>query len=201
MERTRRFCCLYHRASQPLVGKGSPLSIKSAIAIPFPDRYNRISIITKGGLRHGRCQRVPAASTNRIPAPGKGVTQEELAAALGVTNQAVSKGIRHLLPDIQLLPALAAYFEVTTDRLLGCENRTARKLRMQLRRLLDACPGKRFFPQLIGWPRSFTTASAGRWASSLGPPTSPFPGRTALFGAAPSVPNRKAPPSTTAERC
>lgn len=52
----------------------------------------------------------------------KGITQEELASSLGVTNQAVSKWESGVCcPDIQLLPALAAYFGVTVDRLLGCE--------------------------------------------------------------------------------
>lgn len=50
----------------------------------------------------------------------KGVTQEELAAELGVTAAAVSKWENgYTLPDILMLCALADYFEVTTDYLLG----------------------------------------------------------------------------------
>lgn len=50
----------------------------------------------------------------------KNVTQEELASELGVTAAAVSKWENnYTLPDILMLCALADYFEVTTDELLG----------------------------------------------------------------------------------
>lgn len=50
----------------------------------------------------------------------KNVTQEELAAQLGVTAAAVSKWENgYTLPDILMLSALADFFEVTTDELLG----------------------------------------------------------------------------------
>lgn len=52
----------------------------------------------------------------------KGMTQEELAAALGVTNQSVSKWENNICcPDIQLLPQIAELFGVSTDKLLGYE--------------------------------------------------------------------------------
>ena len=50
----------------------------------------------------------------------KNVTQEEMAAELGVTAAAVSKWENnYTLPDILMLCALADYFDVTTDELLG----------------------------------------------------------------------------------
>lgn len=50
----------------------------------------------------------------------KNVTQEELAAQLGVTAAAVSKWEKgYTFPDLLMLCALADYFEVTTDALLG----------------------------------------------------------------------------------
>ena len=50
----------------------------------------------------------------------KNIKQEELAAELGVTAAAVSKWENgYTLPDILMLCALADYFAVTTDELLG----------------------------------------------------------------------------------
>jgi len=53
----------------------------------------------------------------------KGLTQEQLANTLGVTNQSVSKWESgQCCPDIQLLPAIAELFEVSVDELLGCSS-------------------------------------------------------------------------------
>lgn len=50
----------------------------------------------------------------------KKVTQDEMAAELGVTAAAVSKWENnYTLPDILMLCAMADYFDVTTDALLG----------------------------------------------------------------------------------
>ena len=52
----------------------------------------------------------------------KHITQEDLAADLGVTAAAVSKWENgYTLPDVLMLCALADYFQVTTDCLLGRE--------------------------------------------------------------------------------
>ncbi len=54
----------------------------------------------------------------------KGITQKELAAVLGVTDQAVSKWESEICcPDIQLLPDIAEYFEVSVDELMGLDRR------------------------------------------------------------------------------
>jgi len=58
----------------------------------------------------------------------KGITQEDLAGHLGVTNQSVSKWeLAACCPDIQLLPAMADYFNVTIDELFGRVNTAVKK--------------------------------------------------------------------------
>lgn len=51
----------------------------------------------------------------------KGVTQEQLAEAVGVTPQAVSKWEMNGFPDTPLLPLIADFLGVTVDRLFGRE--------------------------------------------------------------------------------
>ncbi len=51
----------------------------------------------------------------------RGVTQAELAKAVGVSVQAVSKWECGGTPDVELLPAIADFFAVTTDELFGRE--------------------------------------------------------------------------------
>ena len=55
-----------------------------------------------------------------------GITQEQLAQKLGITNQAVSKWeAGQCLPDIQLLPEIADFFNVSIDELMGIETRNS----------------------------------------------------------------------------
>jgi len=59
----------------------------------------------------------------------KGLTQEELGSAVGVTNQAVSKWENGTtLPDTALLPDIAAVLGVTPNELYGIENEAKNKL-------------------------------------------------------------------------
>ena len=61
----------------------------------------------------------------RVLRTQRGVTQEALAEHLNVSPQAVSKWERDAaLPDIQLLPALSAYFGVTIDALFSLTDDT-----------------------------------------------------------------------------
>ena len=46
-----------------------------------------------------------------------GITQEELSKTLNVSSQAVSKWENGGLPDLELIPEIAKYFNVTTDYL------------------------------------------------------------------------------------
>lgn len=63
----------------------------------------------------------------------KKITQEELADFIGVTKASVSKWeTGQSLPDILILPQLAAYFDVTVDELLGYE---AQLNRIQIQKL------------------------------------------------------------------
>lgn len=74
----------------------------------------------------------------------KGVTQEELATVLGVSNQAVSKWESAVCcPDITLLPELARYFEVSIDELMGYKGaNTSKDLVLQLRTIIDEMEAK-----------------------------------------------------------
>lgn len=60
--------------------------------------------------------------------------QEDLAMALGVTNQAVSRWEANGgYPDIEMLPAIANYFHITMDELFGYDNDRQIKLQAYLK--------------------------------------------------------------------
>ena len=68
----------------------------------------------------------------------KGMTQEELAARLGVSAQAVSKWENDLsCPDISLLPGLCRILGITSDELLTGDNSSVKMLPPSQRKSMD----------------------------------------------------------------
>jgi transcriptional regulator with XRE-family HTH domain len=84
---------------------------------------------------------------------GKGITQEELAEFAGVTKASVSKWeTGATVPDVQMLPVLAAYFDVTVDELLGYEAQlTKEQIRRYYREFAQSFAEKAFDEV---WPES-----------------------------------------------
>ena len=77
----------------------------------------------------------------------KGLTPEELANALGVTNQAVSKWeSAQCCPDIQLLPDLAKIFDVSIDELIGYKSTEGLgDICLKIKEYFSALPEKKAF--------------------------------------------------------
>lgn len=78
----------------------------------------------------------------------KNITQEEMANALNVTPQAVSRwetGISY--PDVAMIPHISKYLDVSADKLLGCE-KTVKSTpeeplnQSQIDSIFDYIPGK-----------------------------------------------------------
>ena len=72
----------------------------------------------------------------------RGLTQSELAEELGVSGQAVSRweNTTHTsYPDIELLPIIAGYFEVSVDELLGCSKAQAEERLKRYWARVNAC--------------------------------------------------------------
>lgn len=69
-----------------------------------------------------------------------GITQDELAAFLGVTKASVSKWENEQsMPDILLLPEIATYFDVSVDELLGYEPQLSKEQIQKLYIELSEC--------------------------------------------------------------
>ncbi len=77
----------------------------------------------------------------------KGMTQEDLAKVLGVTNQTVSKWeSAACCPDIQLLPDIAAFFDVSIDELMGYKPAdTYANIYLQIKKLFEDSPKEEAF--------------------------------------------------------
>lgn len=87
-------------------------------------------------------------------------TQEELATALGVTPQAISRWeSENGYPDIEYLPAIAAYFDVTTDELLGVRHseREARReeIYKNIHRIVERGASRKDIPPMRAFLEEF----------------------------------------------
>ncbi len=90
----------------------------------------------------------------------KGFTQEQLADAVGVSAQAVSKWETSSYPDAQLLPAVADFLEVTIDELFGrnCEKVSIYESVM---RHIKKAPQKEKFSEAVKICRALPLAFCG----------------------------------------
>ena len=80
----------------------------------------------------------------------KGVTQEELATFVGVTKASVSKWETRLsMPDIMLVPALASFFDVSIDELLGYESQLSKEQIQKIYHELAEDFGKKPFEEVM----------------------------------------------------
>ena len=79
----------------------------------------------------------------------RGMTQEQLGQALGVSGQAVSKWENGGAPDVELLPSIADRLDVTIDTLFGRADEPALDMRATLLRWLAAFPGEQRMDQLF----------------------------------------------------
>lgn len=86
----------------------------------------------------------------------KKITQEQLADFIGVTKASVSKWeTKQSMPDVLLLPRLAAFFDVTIDELLGYEPQLGREQIRKLYHDLAAAFAKEPFEEAMGRSREF----------------------------------------------
>lgn len=95
------------------------------------------------------------------------LTQHQLAAALGVTDQAVSKWECGLgCPDLSTLPALAQQLGISVDYLLAAEPAEQRNFHTSLRN-----PSFYFCPKCGNWISAINSASLSCCGRSLSPLT------------------------------
>lgn len=71
------------------------------------------------------------------------ITQEELAKVLQVSTQAVSKWECGGLPDIELIPKIAEYFNITTDELFGLEVNNYKNFEQKLSNYISSIANER----------------------------------------------------------
>jgi transcriptional regulator with XRE-family HTH domain len=76
----------------------------------------------------------------------KGVTQDDVAQAIGISNKTVSKWENGTsMPDLPMLVMLAEYYEVTTDALLGLSEPKKMNYRETIRSQFDGLDCKTAF--------------------------------------------------------
>ncbi len=96
-----------------------------------------------------------------------GRKQEDLAAALGVTNQAVSRWeASGGYPDIEILPAIANYFHITIDELFGYDNDRQTKLRAYIEKadqMLDTIFEKKDSARRVEFLRNAISEFPAEW--------------------------------------
>ena len=86
----------------------------------------------------------------------KKITQEQLADFVGVTKASVSKWeTKQSMPDILLLPQLAAFFDVTIDELLGYEPQLSKEQMQKIYLELASDFAKNPFEEVIGRVHDF----------------------------------------------
>ncbi|MBD5117180.1 MAG: helix-turn-helix transcriptional regulator [Ruminococcaceae bacterium] len=92
-----------------------------------------------------------------------GRKQEDLAAALGVTNQAVSRWEANGgYPDIEMLPAIANYFHITIDELFGYDNDRQIKLQSYIDQA-DQLLKRNDIAQLVEFLRNAISEFPSEW--------------------------------------
>ena len=84
----------------------------------------------------------------------RGITQDALAAHIGVSKGAVSKWeTGSSLPDISLLPQLASYFDISIDELIGYQPQMEKKIFRNyisaFQRTFLYCPLMRSWPSAL----------------------------------------------------
>ena len=92
--------------------------------------------------------RLPISQVIKRLRKEKNITQEELANILGVTYQSVSRWENEIAyPDVELLPMIARYFEVTTDLLLGTDEMTlehkCKEYKKEIKALINSFQGEK----------------------------------------------------------
>jgi transcriptional regulator with XRE-family HTH domain len=94
----------------------------------------------------------------------KGLTQEELADYLGVSKPAVSKWESgQSYPDITLLPVLAAFFNTTTDALIGYEAQMTKTDIRKLYARLSAAFASESFDKVLAECREYVKKYHACW--------------------------------------